>query len=733
MAQIATSSKSIIEQYRSKNTYYIKQKLGTKFLSTLASYVISDNLTIRTKGYRNMQLLLDMINRKQYTTPEDQNLLTFIERGLYARLMIKLDEKEDVIDYITSHGADTQLLQNINPTDISNNTVEYINDQVSSFLNGVEFDKQIDKFVSIKDRYDRCSTAFEKEKLQNEWSDLIRSTNNSIRMNKIEKKEDEPLFISDMEDYARESYKELTSNRCKLQTGITYLNYLLGGGFENTRCYCIFGLQGEGKSITLLDIAMQIKKYNKGYTPKDKTKIPCVVYLTLENSKRETFTRYFAQLSDTGKQFTDYPMKEAIGKLNNLSRVDVNDPIDIVIKQEAADSIDTSYLYDLYDNLMDMGREPICFIVDYLNLVRSINKFSSSEERHKLGSVVKEFKTIAKDLDLPIITASQFNRGANSKVDEARGNSQMDLVKLLGRDNIGESMLILNNIDASFMIVPEMTMEDGCRVKYLGMKLAKARYEYKHLPGDTRQIHHPYTRFDGIKLVEDLYDKTGPKSKLQLMEENGMVKIDDIEDYDREDIIPVSKLYKNNVKETQKPKKKASVDGSVQQKPVVEYIDKKGIPTNYNPDWRNQPATINGNVNADSKTPEQQMRVRQLFNGGEKPISEFPISGGPSRYSDCYTELYDPGGDKVERILRDFSIEYPEYNFTEKDFFRLYAKARAERHGKKLTSACGLDCIFPVFHKLESPFCKNEDPYEVERFLSNSPVHKVLESIRSNQ
>lgn len=46
------------------------------------------------------------------------------------------------------------------------------------------------------------------------------------------------------------------------------LNYLLGGGFENARVYGFFGLQGEGKSLTLLNLALQLKKYNKTIKPK---------------------------------------------------------------------------------------------------------------------------------------------------------------------------------------------------------------------------------------------------------------------------------------------------------------------------------------------------------------------------------------------------------------------------------------------------------------------------------
>ena len=66
-------------------------------------------------------------------------------------------------------------------------------------------------------------------------------------------------------------------------------------------------------------------------------------------------------------------------------------------------------------------------------------------------------------------------------------------------------MLILDNIDGNFMIVPEFIQGIAGTAKYLGIKLAKARYKpnLKALEGSTI-IHQPYTRFDGIKLVEDV-------------------------------------------------------------------------------------------------------------------------------------------------------------------------------------------------------------------------------------
>ena len=93
-------------------------------------------------------------------------------------------------------------------------------------------------------------------------------------MNKVEKADDEILCLSSgFDEYARQSYSDLSNPSNKLSTGMQGFNYLLGGGYENGRCYCFFGLQGEGKSITLLDTALQIKRYNRKFKPKDLLKV----------------------------------------------------------------------------------------------------------------------------------------------------------------------------------------------------------------------------------------------------------------------------------------------------------------------------------------------------------------------------------------------------------------------------------------------------------------------------
>ena len=168
-------------------------------------------------------------------------------------------------------------------------------------------------------------------------------------------------------------------------------------------------------------------------------------------------------------------------------------PIDIIIKFKASNSVDTSYLYTLTEDLEDQGLEVIAMFQDYIGRIRSTERLADT--RLEYGMVVDEFKTYAEIKDIPVITVGQLNRDASKHIDEARNKSKSDLVRLIGRSNISESMLILNNIDAGFMIAPEVTRTGE---RYLGIQRIKIRYN----AGNREFLYLPFAN-STLKLVED--------------------------------------------------------------------------------------------------------------------------------------------------------------------------------------------------------------------------------------
>ena len=150
------------------------------------------------------------------------------------------------------------------------------------------------------------------------------------------------------------------------------LNEMIGGGFESGRVYMFLGTSGVGKSVTLLNLLYQLKIYNKQYRVKDPTKKPCVVLLTMENTVVETLTRLFDMVVDNSHGMQNYDLQDVIRLLREEGQLKITEssPIDIVIRYKANKSVDTSYLYTLYDNLEDQGYEPICLIQDHIKRLR---------------------------------------------------------------------------------------------------------------------------------------------------------------------------------------------------------------------------------------------------------------------------------------------------------------------------------------------------------------------------
>ena len=136
-----------------------------------------------------------------------------------------------------------------------------------------------------------------------------------------------------MDTMVTDTFNKIKSPSRKLFCGMQGVNQLTGG-FESGRVYMLFGTSGVGKSLTLLNIAYQIKQYNRQYKPKDPTKIPCVVILTMENTMTETITRLFDMTVEGSRGMGNYTVDEAVKLMKYQGGLYLNDssPINLIIK-----------------------------------------------------------------------------------------------------------------------------------------------------------------------------------------------------------------------------------------------------------------------------------------------------------------------------------------------------------------------------------------------------------------
>lgn len=353
-----------------------------------------------------------------------------------------------------------------------------------------------DKFIELT----TAGSQLEREAVLKDMRFRLRDIGTTLRQTANTATGSETFSLTDSDVFIRTMsnvYDRLHNPSTKLKTGMQAFNNIISGGFENGRIYLLFGLPGEGKSMTMLNLALQLKKFNRNYKPKDPAKRPCIVYLTMENSLEETIERAHGILVAK-----DFDRKLSLEELtaqfkNNGFAVTDDDPIDIVIKYIPANTVDTDYVYALYDELADSNKEVICMVQDYIKRIKCRDfEVLGKDPYMALGSVVDEFKQFAIDKDIPVITASQLNREAAKAIDEGRKISRNNLVECVGRNNIGESIKILENIDSGIIIIPERDAADN---PYMGFSLIKSRYG----TNAPKRFYHPFNPEKPVELICD--------------------------------------------------------------------------------------------------------------------------------------------------------------------------------------------------------------------------------------
>lgn len=479
-------------------------------LDLMCSFIVSNNKNIRRGNIINMRNLFLIIDMNNYANDTERlSRIDFIKKGIEARLEYNLTDRNMILSHIAG-GIGIPL--NDCFKELNNDELKWVNLTVSQVLKDSIIYNDVDKGLALFTKFKSTEYAY-RGPIVKEIEQFITDMQVKFRRAKADDGSNmEFSLVGDKyESSMRETHRQLSSPCNRLRFGSQALNILTGGGVEAERVYTLLGLPGEGKSTTLIDMAIEIKRYNKDYICKDPTKKPCVVLLVMENSIKETIQRLFNMC--VGVDMLNYSEDEALEILKTQGNLHVStdDPIDLIIKYKPNLSVDTSYLYTMVEDLEDEGYETICVIQDYLKRIRSVDGTFGGDLRLQLGAIINEYKIFATLKGIPVITASQLNRDATQHVDEGRAKNKADLVRLLGRSNVGESNLILENSDWIGLIAPEYDRDGN---KYLGMQRVKSRY---FIPGDISTAFIPYIA-GTIKFVEDFYSQI-PVHKLTLRPE----------------------------------------------------------------------------------------------------------------------------------------------------------------------------------------------------------------------
>lgn len=500
-----------------------KKDIGSGFSIPLSTIILYANYILKTIHTSNRGVLTDLRELLTMIDPgknfsveqvRERNSYFFLKQLLDARL--KGYENRDILMEAALNGLDVKNIFPLRKLEepLGSNELAFIEQNIGNNRNSF-YTQSI--MSTMYTQYSDFAIANETEKFKilKDVQKQIVDVNRKIKENVCVSSVSESLSLSNDEQFeatVAHMYNRAIDGSTKLKTGIQAINRSLNGGFENDRCYIYLGLPGEGKSSTLLNLTLQIKGNNKDIVTKDPTKRPTILFLTMENTLNETLERVFSILvsDDDISEFGGHKEIMQLLRQNGLG-VSNDSPIDIEFRYVPSNSVDTDYLYTIYDEMSANGQEVVCLVQDYIKRIRPRDfKLMGGDMRIALGAVVDEFKEFAVAKHIPVITASQLNRDAAKIIDEGRKSSEADLVRKVGRANIGESTLITENADSAFILVPE----DGADGrKYLGMANAKKRFKTQ----SSQFFYLPYSKERPLELLQDIH-LAEPLSKLSLNE-----------------------------------------------------------------------------------------------------------------------------------------------------------------------------------------------------------------------
>jgi replicative DNA helicase len=174
------------------------------------------------------------------------------------------------------------------------------------------------------------------------------------------------------------------------------------GGFQPKQLILVAARTSQGKSAFVLNIAYHLVHGSK-YQPA----VPVLIF-SLEMSYDEIAARYFAQGSKISlKRWRD-------GKFSDEMIEKLIPQVAVRLKKTPLYVDDTPQLsiadFKARARLAAVSQRIGCIVVDYLQLMSSLTKRGKENKVIELGEITAGLKSMAKELNIPIIACAQLNR-----------------------------------------------------------------------------------------------------------------------------------------------------------------------------------------------------------------------------------------------------------------------------------------------------------------------------------
>lgn len=230
--------------------------------------------------------------------------------------------------------------------------------------------------------------------------------------------------------------------------GWSSVDDMIGGGVGRQELILITANSGGGKSVVMLNIGFNLLKQGLNG-----------VYITLEMRDRVVAKRLDSMISRiSGKNI--FMNKLKVGQEVELFKGQAAGRLFIKRMREGSTTADniSSYLRELE---AVHGFRPDFVIVDYIDLMASIQKHDGSNMFTKDKFVTEEVRAIGFDFDCLMISASQLGRGAITATRED---------KAIGQDHIQGGISKINTSDLVIAVVKDEAMEAAGEYRFEFLK-----------------------------------------------------------------------------------------------------------------------------------------------------------------------------------------------------------------------------------------------------------------------
>ena len=519
-----------VKMLKRKDKLIIHADLDT--LDLYCEYLLNyENRTINYSNLSNVKDYFARVSEDSFKQNEAKMArYLFITYFLEARLDKGVVSPKLCIQYVYDHASKKyaaiikrDIIEGIEHNHMGKKDIEFMNSMVYSQLNMIFMHEYNDAMMKLLGDLKNNEFGREAEDCDNAIR-LFQGLLNELTKAQRKSKQENRFNLTDEDHFNAimlEGAERALSTSHYLQTGWQGMNKMLNGGFEDARLYNFIGATGGFKSGLLLNLMKQIKLYNKGRSHKDPTKRPTILFLSQENNIWETFLRIYGIFG--GTDIKSHKPKEIIQimKKGGFSVVQDDQDIDIGFRYYGNMDISVPDIKGIVEELDNSGKEVICVIQDYIERLRP--PMMSAEKRNALADISNQMHDLAIELDIPIITASQFNREGVAIIEEQREKGNTDIGRKVGTGNISESFGMLKNFDVNIAIVVEYDSSEERyylsfrRLKFRGDTTTSIDYFLQPFAGKNTQI----------QLMDDI--STGPLYRLSLMDEIGAQIKDDSE------------------------------------------------------------------------------------------------------------------------------------------------------------------------------------------------------------